>query len=89
MVYTYVLRSRKDGKYYTGYSTDLQKRFLQHNSGSVTSTKGRGPFDIIYYEACVNEVDARVRERYLKSGWGKRYLKTRLKRFLTPDGLES
>ena len=84
--YTYVLQSQKAGKWYTGYTSDLRKRFLHHTSGKVTSTKGRGPHKIIYYEACLNEDDARSRELYLKSGMGKRYLKNRLKRFLSLTG---
>lgn len=64
---------------YTGFTKDLRKRFQQHISGQSLSTKGRGPFTIIYYEACLSEEDARSRELYLKSGMGKRYLKNRLK----------
>jgi len=45
-----------------------------------------GPLELIYYEACINEEDARAREKYLKSGMGKRYLKNRLKRFLSLTG---
>ncbi len=76
--YTYVLKSKKDGKIYTGYTADLRKRLMQHNSGKSTYTKGRGPFVIIYYEACLSESKARSRELYLKLGMGKRYLKNRL-----------
>jgi len=65
MFYTYVLQSMKDGKFYTGYTRDLRKRFSDHNSGKVFSTKGRGPFRIIYYEACLDEHDAKAREIYL------------------------
>ncbi len=86
MVYTYVLRSTKDNKLYTGCTSDLRKRFKLHNEGKVNTTKNRGPFEIIYYEACVNKFDAYARERYLKSGMGKRYLKNRLKRFLFLTG---
>jgi putative endonuclease len=82
MYYTYVLQSQKDGKFYTGYTEDLRKRFTNHNLGKVPSTKGRGPFKLIYYEACLNQQDATAREKFLKSGPGKRYLKNRLKRFL-------
>ena len=78
MFYTYILKSKKDGKLYTGSTKDLRKRFLQHNTGKSFSTKGRGPFEIIYYEACLEEEKARSRELYLKSGMGKRYLKNRL-----------
>ena len=86
MYYTYILKSKKDGKLYTGYTNDLRKRILQHNTGKSTYTKGRGPFVIIYYEACVDKEDARSRELYLKSGRGKRYIKSRLQRFLFRTG---
>jgi Predicted endonuclease containing a URI domain len=86
MIYTYVLKSKKDGKWYTGFTRNLRERFKQHNNNEVFSTKGRGPFELIYYEACINEHDAAMREKYLKSGMGKRYLKNRLKRFLSLTG---
>src|SRR3989338_3277895 len=89
MYYTYILQSRKDGKWYTGATSDLRKRLNQHNSGQVRATKGRGPFGLIYYEACLNEQDAFAREKYLKSGVGKRYLKNRLRSFLSPTGRDS
>lgn len=76
--YTYILKSKKDGKMYTGLTNDLRKRLLQHNNGQSIHTKGRGPFEVIYYEACLLEEKARSRELYLKSGMGKRYLKNRL-----------
>ena len=81
MYYTYVLRSEKDNRLYTGSTNDLRKRLSEHNSGIVTSTRSRGPFELIYYEASPNEQDARAREKYLKTGMGKRYIKNRLKRF--------
>jgi len=86
MWYTYLLQSIKDKRWYTGCAADLRKRFKEHNEDLVPSTKGRGSFDIIYYEACFNKDDAFTRERYLKSGMGKRYLKNRLKRFLSLTG---
>jgi putative endonuclease len=86
MYYTYVLQSLKDSRWYTGYTEDLRNRFLKHNSGKVSSTKGRGPFKLIYYEACLNQQDATAREKFLKSGPGKRYLKNRLKRFINLPG---
>lgn len=84
--YTYVLRSQKNGRWYTGYTYNLQKRLRQHNEGKSQYTSHRGPYEVIYYEVCGNENDARAREKYLKSGMGKRYLKNRLKRFLTLTG---
>ena len=49
----------------------------------MTSRKNRGPFELIHYEVCINMEDAFKRERYLKTDMGKRYLKSRLKRFLS------
>lgn len=86
MVYTYVIRSKKDNKFYTGTTADLRKRFSEHNDNKVTSTKNRGLFELIYYEGCIDKNDAFARERYLKTGTGKRYLKNRLKRFLSLTG---
>lgn len=86
MFYTYIIRSKKDGKLYTGQTGDLRKRFNEHNKGQNRSTKNRGPFELIYYEACLNAEDAIRREKSLKSGPGKTYLKKRLKRFLQLSG---
>ncbi|OPX28124.1 MAG: excinuclease ABC subunit C [Candidatus Omnitrophica bacterium 4484_171] len=83
MFYVYIIQSKQDGRWYTGFANNLRKRFKEHNNNKVFSTKGKGPFELIYYEGCINEQDARAREKYLKSGMGKRYLKNRLKRFLS------
>lgn len=85
MYYTYVIQSDKDALFYTGFTRDLQNRLEEHNTGKVASTKNRRPFRVIYFEACLNEQDATAREKYLKTGMGKRYLKNRLKRFLSAD----
>ncbi len=84
--YKYILKSRKDGKWYTGITSNLRKRFEEHQKGISSSTKHRGPFDLIYYEACREEEDARAREKFLKSGMGKRFLRNRMKRFLALTG---
>jgi putative endonuclease len=81
--YTYVLLSKKDKKFYTGFTENLKLRFEQHNKGAVESTRDRIPFEIIYYEACLNRDDAIRREKYLKSFHGKTYLRNRLKSYLT------
>ncbi len=86
MYYVYVIQSKKDKQFYTGFTRDLENRIREHNEGRVSSTKERGPFELIYYEACLNEQDGLAREKYLKSGMGKRYLKNRLKRFLSLTG---
>ena len=82
MNYVYILLSGKDGKFYTGSTNDLKRRINEHNSGRVDSTKDRLPMKLIYYEACIDEIDARARETYLKSGMGKRYIRNRLKNYL-------
>ncbi len=83
MFYAYILQSKKDKQFYTGYTDDLQKRVKEHSNGQVVSTKNRLPIKLVYYEACLNQQDATHRERYLKTAWGKRYIKTRLKNYLT------
>ena len=86
MFYTYILKSEKSDRLYTGSTNDLRKRFKEHNSGRSAHTAKRGPYKLIYYEACNNEDDARTREKYLKTGMGKRYIHNRLKRFLSLMG---
>ena len=83
MFYTYVLYSEKDGKFYTGFTKDLKLRIEQHNKGHVEATKERRPLKLIYYEACLNRNDATRREKYLKTYYGKAYLKKRLNSYLT------
>ncbi|MFH1608617.1 MAG: GIY-YIG nuclease family protein [Patescibacteria group bacterium] len=78
MFYTYVLKSKKDNKLYIGFSCDLKKRLLEHNKGLVESTKNRRPFKLVYYEACCNKEKAIAREKTLKTGFGRMYLRKRM-----------
>ncbi len=82
MYYVYILKSEKDGLFYTGFTNDLNRRVEEHNQGLQESTKNRIPFELIYYEWCLNKEDAITREKYLKSGMGKRYIQNRLKSYL-------
>jgi len=77
--YVYVLLSERDSNFYTGSTPDLKRRFAVHCAGNVPSTKNRRPLKLIYYEASFSKDDAIRRERYLKTGMGKRYLRNRLK----------
>lgn len=79
MFYVYILQSLKDSKLYTGFTDNLRKRILKHNLGKVFSTKTRRPLKLIYLEICFNKQDAKQREKYLKTGIGKRFIKNRLK----------
>lgn len=81
--YTYVLLSKKDNKFYTGFTTDLKRRFEEHCKGYVESTKDRKPLKLIYYEACLSQKDATHREKYLKTFHGKMFIRNRLKSYLT------
>ncbi len=80
MWYVYVLQN-KQGNWYIGLTRDLRKRILSHNLGRNKSTKHCISWKIIYCEVGLNREDARAREKYLKSGMGRRYLKNRLKFF--------
>jgi putative endonuclease len=82
MYYVYVLISEKDGKFYTGSTDDLKRRMAEHHAGYSNSTMNRRPLRLVYYEACLLESDARRREKYLKSGMGKKYIRNRLKDYL-------
>ena len=82
MFYTYILISEKDDKFYVGYTDNLKRRIKQHNNADVESTKYRRPLKLIYYEVCLNQKDAIHREKYLKTTYGKRYIRNRLKNYL-------
>ncbi|MGA9365315.1 MAG: GIY-YIG nuclease family protein [Bacteroidota bacterium] len=81
--YVYVLQSDVDRNFYVGYTTDLINRLRQHNSGKVVSTRTRLPMKLVYWEGCLAQKDATTREKYLKTAWGKRYIKNRLENYLT------
>lgn len=82
MYYIYVLKSRTDGNFYTGFTDNPNERLAKHNSGQVISTKSRIPLDMVYLEGSLNKTDALHREIYLKTSWGKKYIKNRLANYL-------
>ena len=83
MFFTYVLLSMKDNKMYTGYTKNIEARFQEHCNGNVASTKDRRPLVLIYYEACLTQADATHREKYLKTHYGKMFIRNRLKSYFT------
>ena len=79
MFYVYVLQSDSDDGLYIGFSSDLKRRLNEHQQGKAFATSYRGPWKLIYYEAYCDEADAMGRERYLKSGSGRRFVKAQLR----------
>lgn len=81
--YVYVLFSLRDKKFYIGFTVDLKKRLTQHSKNLVPSTKFRTPFKLIHYEYFVSISDAKAKEKFLKSGFGRNELKKALKTTLS------
>ncbi len=83
MFYVYMLKSKKDGSLYVGYTDDLKRRFEEHNGKKNVSTKHKAPFQLVYYEAYKSRADAKHRESMLKRFSGSTvHLKKRLKNSL-------
>ena len=80
--YIYILYSLKDHKFYTGFTTDLKDRLSRHLRGEVKATMNRRPLKLIHYEYFLNKDDAKAREIFLKSGFGRNNLKKSLRRTL-------
>ncbi|HEY4480436.1 MAG TPA: GIY-YIG nuclease family protein [Candidatus Paceibacterota bacterium] len=78
MNYTYVLKSKVDRKFYVGWTNNLKSRVTEHNLGNVQSTRDRRPLELVYYEACKNKESAVKREKYFKTGYGRRFLENRI-----------
>ncbi len=86
MYYTYVLID-KNSEFYSGYSINLKIRIKDHKDGKVFATKTKLPVELVYYEACINKYDAIKREKYFKSGPGRKFLKHRLRYFFKGKNL--
>ena len=72
MYYVYLLKSKNIKRTYVGYTKDLKKHLVEHNSGKVTSTKAYIPLVLVYYESYKEEFDARRREIELKNNSQKK-----------------
>ena len=73
--YVYVIQSKLDGRLYKGYTKRLQERIKEHNDGKTKSTKGYRPWRLVYTEEFDNLTDALKREKFLKTGIGREFLK--------------
>lgn len=82
MFYVYCLKSENFDEFYFGYTRDLKRRLKEHNQKLNFSTKKYAPWKLIYYEACLNENDAKRREKYLKTSQGRRMFRKRIKDYL-------
>ena len=79
-MFVYVLRSEKDGRFYVGMTSDVDGRLKEHNSGRTRSTKGYRLWKLFFQESYPDRPTARAREKYLKSGYGKKWIKEKYKR---------
>ncbi len=74
----YAIKSSFDGRIYVGFTLNLEMRIKEHNQGKTKSTKGFRPWVLIYNETVETRIAAREREKFLKSGCGKEYLKKQI-----------
>lgn len=83
MFYTYVLKSEKNARLYVGSTDNLKRRFDEHNQGiGGVYTKNNRPFVLVYYEAYLSYKDARLSEKFYKTGYGREILKDKLINYL-------
>ena len=80
MIYVYAIVSLVDSRIYVGQTQDVKKRLTEHNKGSTKSTKGYIPWKLFFYETYENRDQARIKEKYWKSGIGKEKLKLLLQK---------
>lgn len=71
--FVYVLQLN-DSSLYIGFTQDLSNRFKEHQGKNVRSTKSKLPCKLIYAEQYLNKLDALKREKFLKSGSGRKYI---------------
>ena len=76
----YIIRSQVNNRLYIGSTNDLERRLEEHNSGKSTYTKPTRPFTLVYRELYNTRLEARRRERFLKTGKGRELLKKLIKR---------
>jgi len=75
MITVYALKSLRRNYIYVGMTQNLDERIRRHNNGYERTTKPYRPFVLIHSEKLNSRIKARAREKYLKSGAGKEFLK--------------
>ena len=84
MFWTYILENQNDKSWYIGYTSNLKQRLAAHQAGEGGQTTGRKHgWKLMYCEGYLSEQDAKGRERYLKSGSGRKYLQKQLVHYLS------
>ena len=81
--YVYVLRSIDYKRNYVGFTKNLTQRLKQHNSGKTKSTKPYKPWKVLFYEVYKTKERALAREKFLKTGQGRDYIKQKWPRSIT------
>ncbi|MFC1500915.1 GIY-YIG nuclease family protein [Elusimicrobiota bacterium] len=87
--YIYVLYSKLDNRFYVGYTKNLKERIKRHLTSENHTTSRFKSIELVYSEACKNGKDARVREKQLKTGFGRGYIKKRIKNYLDSNSIRS
>ena len=85
MYYTYVLFSEEKGRFYVGYTENLERRLGEHESDKSLTDRRIKNLKLVYYEACLSKSDALKREKQLKTGFGRGYLRRRLQDTIMPS----
>lgn len=85
MYYVYILHLNSN-QLYTGFTSDLKRRIVEHQNGAVESTKHKRPLKLVHYEAYLIKADAERREKFLKTTEGKRLLRMQIKEILIKIG---
>ena len=75
MFYVYILQSLKNGQVYKGFTSSLNRRLDEHMKGKCLTTKKLLPLELIHVEICDNRLEARILEKFLKSGYGREIIK--------------
>ncbi len=84
LFYVYIIENSLNSGWYIGFSTDVERRLEEHNTkiGSSHTRKAKGDWKLIYLEGYIDKRDALGREKYLKSGSGRKYIKKQLVHYI-------